>query len=63
MPKGIATVPFVVRVSLDDAEFAKTLPAGATGAAAIFTDHVQLSHVIRRVLLRQIAILNYVVPF
>ena len=63
MPKGIATVPFVVRVSLDDAEFAKTLPAGATGAAAIFTDHVQLSHVIRRVLLRQIAILNYINPF
>jgi RND family efflux transporter MFP subunit len=63
MPKGIETVPFVVRVALDDAEFAKTLPAGATGAAAIFTDHVKVSHLIRRVLLRQVAILDYVNPF
>lgn len=63
MPKAIETVPFVVRVALDDAEFAKTLPAGATGAAAIFTDHVKVSHLIRRVLLRQVAILDYVNPF
>ena len=46
-----------------DAEFATALPAGATVVAAIFTDHGKISHVIRRVLLRQIAILNYVVPF
>ena len=62
-PKGIETVPFVVRVMLDDAELAKALPAGATGTAAIFTDHVKVSHVIRRVLLRQIAIIDYVNPF
>ncbi|MCA1411761.1 HlyD family secretion protein [Bradyrhizobium sp. NBAIM20] len=63
MPKAIETVPFVVRVTLDDGEMAKTLPAGSTGTAAVFTNHVKVSHVIRRVLLRQIAILNYVVPF
>lgn len=63
MPKGIETVPFVIRVALDDADFAKTLPAGTTGAAAIFTDHVKVSHVIRRVLLRQVAIIDYVNPF
>jgi multidrug resistance efflux pump len=63
MPKGITTVPFVARVALDDLEFAKTLPAGSTGTAAIFTDHVKVSHMIRRVLLRQVAILNYVNPF
>ncbi|QDP26155.1 HlyD family secretion protein [Bradyrhizobium cosmicum] len=62
-PKGIATVPFVVNVGLDDNELAARLPAGATGTAAVFTDHVKVSHIIRRVLLRQIAILNYVVPF
>ena len=62
-PKGIETVPFVARVALDDAEFAKALPAGATGAAAVFTDRIKVSHIIRRVLLRQIAILNYVIPF
>lgn len=62
-PKGIVTAPFVVRVALDDAEVAKQLPAGATGVAAIFTDHVRVSHVIRRVLLRQVAILDYINPF
>src|SRR5262245_62655167 len=63
VPKAIETVPFVVRVKLDDDEFAKRLPAGATGTAAIFTDHVKVSHVIRRVLLRQVAILDYINPF
>ncbi|WP_407168644.1 HlyD family secretion protein [Bradyrhizobium sp. ORS 111] len=62
-PKAISSVPFVVRVQLDDKEVAARLPAGATGTAAIFTDHVKAAHLIRRVLLRQIAILNYVVPF
>ena len=39
-------------------------PAGRrTGTAAIFTDRVKAAHVIRKVLLRQIAILNYVNPF
>jgi multidrug resistance efflux pump len=63
MPTTVQSVPFVARVRLDDAEFARTLPAGATGDAAIFTDHVKASHIIRKVLLRQIAILNYVNPF
>lgn len=63
MPKGITTVPFVARVALDDLDFARKLPAGATGTAAIFTDHVTVSHMIRRVLLRQVAILDYVNPF
>ena len=35
----------------------------STGTAAIYTDHVQQAHVIRKVLLRQSAILNYVNPF
>jgi multidrug resistance efflux pump len=63
MPKGIQSVPFVVRVRLDDTEFAKSLPAGATGTAAIYTDHVRATHIIRKVILRQIAILNYINPF
>jgi multidrug resistance efflux pump len=63
MPKSIETVPFVVRVKLDDDDFAKKLPAGATGTAAIYTDHVKVSHIIRRVLLRQEAILNYIISF
>jgi RND family efflux transporter MFP subunit len=63
MPKEIQSAPFAVRVKLDDEDFARRLPAGSTGTAAIFTEHVKVSHIIRRVILRQIAILNYVNPF
>ncbi len=62
-PKTILSVPFVVRIRLDDAEFARALPAGATGEAAIFTDRVKAAHIIRKVLLRQTAIINYINPF
>ena len=63
MPKGIEAAPFVVRVKLDDAEVARNLPAGSAGTAAIYTDHLKPTHVVRRVILRQVAILNYVNPF
>jgi len=61
--KSIAAAPFVARVKLDDAKLADSLPAGSTGTAAIFTDRVKAAHVIRKVLLRQTAIMNYVLPF
>jgi multidrug resistance efflux pump len=61
--KGVEAAPFVARVKLDDTGVANSLPAGSTGTAAIFTDHVKAAHVIRKVLLRQIAITNYVNPF
>jgi RND family efflux transporter MFP subunit len=61
-PKEVTAAPFVVRVSLDDADLAARLPVGSTGEAAIFTEHVKASHVIRRVMLRMIAILNYINP-
>ena len=63
LPKAIEAVPFVVRVKLDDGEFARKLPAGSTGTAAIYTEHLKPTHIIRRVLLRQVAITNYVNPF
>jgi RND family efflux transporter MFP subunit len=62
-PRVLQAAPFAVRVKLDDEAFAATLPAGSVGDAAIFTEHVEAAHVIRKVLLRQLAILNYVVPF
>ncbi|QIG93138.1 MULTISPECIES: HlyD family secretion protein [unclassified Bradyrhizobium] len=62
-PKAIEAVPFVVRVKLDDAAFANRLPAGSAGTAAIYTDHLKPTHVVRRVILRQVAIVNYVNPF
>src|ERR1700742_405247 len=62
-PKAIEAAPFVVRVVLDDAAFARSLPAGSTGEAAIFTEHLKATPVVRKVLLRQTAILNYINPF
>lgn len=62
-PSEIQATPFVVRVRLDDHEAARRLPAGSAGAAAIFTEHIRAAHVIRQVLLRQTAILNYLNPF
>jgi RND family efflux transporter MFP subunit len=62
-PKEVQSAPLVVRVKLDDQDVSKRLPAGSTGTAAIFTDAVKPTHVIRKVLLRQLAILNYVYPF
>jgi len=62
-PTDVETAPFIIRIKLDDANVARRLPAGSTGLAAIFTDHVAITHVIRRVVLRQTAILNYVNPF
>jgi RND family efflux transporter MFP subunit len=62
-PRGDTSPPFVVRIRLDDAEIARRLPAGSTGDAAVFTEHVKLAHIIRKVLLRQIAITNYINPF
>jgi len=62
-PKAIQSAPFVVRVRLDDTDFANRLPAGATGTAAIFTEHIKPAHIIRKVLPRQLAILNYINPF
>jgi multidrug resistance efflux pump len=62
-PKEIASLPLAVRIRLDDRDFADVLPAGITGEAEIYTDHVTPTHIIRKVLLRQIAITNYVNPF
>jgi multidrug resistance efflux pump len=62
-PTEIQSAPFVVRIRLDDQTIAAKLPAGSTGLAAIFTDRVKASHVIRKVVLRQTAILNYINPF
>ena len=62
-PPSIQTAPFVVRVALDNKDVANRRPAGSTGMAAIFTSRVKPAHVIRQVILRQMAIMNYVIPF
>jgi multidrug resistance efflux pump len=62
-PRDVSATPFVLRVKLDDEGLAKQLPAGSVGSAAVYTDHVAASHIIRQVVLRQTAILNYIDPF
>ena len=62
-PTQVEAAPFIVRLRLDDKDVPPRLPAGSTAVAAIFTDRVTAAHVIRKVLLRQTAILNYVNPF
>jgi RND family efflux transporter MFP subunit len=62
-PPSIQAAPFIVRVALENKAVANSLPAGSTGMAAIFTSRVKPAHVIRQVILRQMAIMNYVLPF
>lgn len=63
MPGTIVAAPFVVRIKLEDGAIARSLPAGSVGTAAIYTEHLKPTHVVRRVILRQVAIVNYVNPF
>ena len=62
MPQPVSPGPFFVRLVLDDEAVAKRLPAGAVGTVAIYTSHVRVSHIIREVMIRVEAILNYVKP-
>ena len=55
-PKQVQSAPFVVRVDARRCRDRQHPPAGTTGEAAIFTDHVKAAHVIRRVMLRMTAI-------
>jgi hypothetical protein len=62
-PKGIEAAPFIVRVKFDILDFVNRLPSGSTGTAAIYIGHLKPTHVVRRVTLHQIAILNFINPF
>lgn len=56
--------PFGVILELEDQSIdIKNLPGGAIGTAAIYTDEVTATHVIRRVMIRMQAWMNYVVPW
>jgi hypothetical protein len=55
--RQVVAAPFAVRVRLDDDKVASSLPAGTAGNAAIHTPHITASHLIRKVILRQIAII------
>ena len=61
-PTQVSAVPYVVRVVMQDEALLQRLPAGAVAEAAIYTEHGRSTHIIRRVMLRMTAWLNYVVP-
>jgi RND family efflux transporter MFP subunit len=54
--------PFFVRIAFDDSELLGELPPGAVGTAAIYTQSVAPTHVIRKVMIRMESIMNYVKP-
>jgi RND family efflux transporter MFP subunit len=62
-PQQVQAEPFFVRIKLEDSKAATALPAGTVGTAAIYTDSVSATHIIRKVMIRMEAYLNYIVPF
>lgn len=54
--------PFAVWIDFDDEDLMNALPPGAVGSIAIYTDKVTIAHVIRKVMIRVEAIMNYVKP-
>lgn len=60
--RNIQPVPFAVRINVDAGELLDRLPAGAVGSIAIYTEAASATHVIRRVMIRMDAFMNYVIP-
>src|SRR6476620_1050536 len=64
LPKTTFVPPpgrFPVKVVVDERDKVVFLAAGARGAAAIYTDHLTLVHIIRKVLLRVASYLDYII--
>ena len=65
-------LPFSVILKLEDnlikgtefqaLDISRELPGGAYGSGAIYTDSVKGTHIIRKVMLRMEAWLNYIIP-
>jgi multidrug resistance efflux pump len=52
---------FPVKLLVEERDKSLFLAAGARGAAAIYTDHFSMIHIVRKVLLRVSGYLNYVI--
>ena len=56
-------LPYAVILELDDDSIdLLDIPGGAAGTAAIYTDSVAATHVIRKVMIRMEAWMNYITP-
>ena len=58
----IVSEPFIVTIIPDDPDILETIPPGAAGLAAMYTESVAATHVIRKVIIRMNSILNYIRP-
>ena len=54
--------PFFVRLDLEDSKDAASLIPGSLGTVAIYTSKVKIAHIIRKVMIRVEAIMNYIDP-
>lgn len=54
----VAPGPFVVRIDMDDEDL--EVPTGTVASVAIYTSKIKVAHVIRRVMIRMDAIMNYI---
>jgi hypothetical protein len=64
LPPTIVSAPpgrFPVKIVVADSDKSLFLAAGARGSAAIYTEHLSLLHIIRKVLLRVSSYLDYVI--
>lgn len=61
-PSQVMHAPMWVRLELDDASLLPGLAVGATGSGAIYTDKGAPTQIIRRVMVRMDAIINYLSP-
>jgi multidrug resistance efflux pump len=59
---GQLPAPYGVVLKLDE-ELRELVPGGAMGTTAIYTDSVKATHLIRRIMMRMQAWLNYIVPW
>ncbi|MEM7462628.1 MAG: biotin/lipoyl-binding protein [Pseudomonadota bacterium] len=59
---SIQAEPFMIRIVLDNPEDDAVMTPGNAGTVAIYTESVAFTHVIRKVMIRMEAIMNYIIP-
>lgn len=62
-PRSVSPLPFIVRMELEGHPRLRDIPAGAMADVAIYTSSVSATHLIRRIMIRMRAWMNYVIPF
>jgi len=61
--REISAAPFGVRLRLDDETPMNTSPAGAVGSVTIYSTKGKATHIIRKVMIRMDAYMNFIIPF